>query len=53
MKNRTFYITVKIEAETMNEDITNDEIVQELNYKFSSFDPEVEIIDTEICGINE
>lgn len=37
----------------MNKEITNDEIVQELNYIFSSFDHDVEIINTEICGINE
>ena len=44
---RIINLNVKIVVNA-DKNISTDEIIQELNYSFSSFDENVEVIDTEI-----
>lgn len=52
METRKMYITVGILVECPNDSL-NEDIVSELDYSFSSFDENVKVIDTEICGLND
>ena len=49
---RTIYLTVRVDVEADTE-LTDSDIVSELDYEVSSFDDEVEVRGTEICGINK
>lgn len=51
-KVRTIYLTVRVDVEADTE-LTDSDIVSELDYEFSSFDDKVEVRDTEICDINQ
>lgn len=51
-KLRSIYVNVRLDVEA-DESLTNEEIVSELDYNFSSFDNEVQVVDTEICDIDE
>lgn len=50
--NKSIYLTVRVDVEVPEENYDdNDYIVQELNYNFSSFDENVQVTNTEICGV--
>lgn len=48
---RSIYITVRVDVEAP-QDLTDSDIVSELDYHFKSFDENVKVIDSEICDIN-
>lgn len=49
---KSLYLTVRVDVE-VPDNYDDDYIVQELEYNFSSFDENVLVTNTEICGINE
>lgn len=50
---KTINLTVRLDVEVPDDYNDDDYIVQELNYDFSSFDENVKVVDSEICGVNE
>lgn len=49
---RSIYITIRIDVNA-NTELSDSDIVSELNYNISSFDEDVTVTNTEICGINQ